>query len=790
MALLRQEMEALQMEENVRLLQSLNAQIAAVIRENPAPYIYERLGTRYRYLFIDEFQDTSVTQWHNLVPLYHEALASDPRNRTLVVGDAKQAIYRWRNGDYEQLQRLPGLIGTDLPPALLQAQEAFDAQLGTDHLKVNRRSLPAIIAWNNTFFGALQPLLPELLRGVYDDLVQEAWRPGWGDVRVTSRTAKRKGDRDAARNRWLVERIAAHGGGEVRYDGDGEIEKVEWKGGGRPLNEIAILVRKNKEGANIAQYLLSVGISPFTEESLLLGRHPLPLAVVYLMRGILDPEHPGHALGFVQCYCALFPGWDEAQLLFAHAVTRERVRADGKTIGERGMDWKGLLREVCPEMDLARFQIEPLVVLMGHLLEKLDGLRRYAPYAEALLEAANQLKGRGKGGIPGFLKAWEQRLAKSSIRAQAAVNSVQIMTIHKSKGLAFPVVLLPMGFEKQRSFKSEITVRLEEGTYGLPAGIFHANDLKASAEERAFLEEYQRTLLDSVNVAYVGMTRPRDVLEMYFDWEPKSKSKPKIEEEAEELPTVSSLWDRAFEQAFGVGLRPAEEGEERVFHAGPEGGLELLRGRVTWAEGSAGSVSAEAAPGPAAASAEAGPEAEPVRVVQLEGMRVGLPVRQLAVAPERTRWTPEGGRLSARERGKWVHRLLAQLPDRRAWEDVRAEWQASHAMPAADKVDLLEAVDRILSLVPVAPFFEPGAEVHSERAFADAEGQIFIPDRLLCTPTGWAVLDFKTGKPRPDHNQQVARYMQQLTAIASGPVSGWLCYLETGDCVSVAPQLF
>jgi ATP-dependent exoDNAse (exonuclease V) beta subunit len=179
-----------------------------------------------------------------------------------------------------------------------------------------------------------------------------------------------------------------------------------------------------------------------------------------------------------------------------------------------------------------------------------------------------------------------------------------------------------------------------------------------------------------------------------------------------------------------------------------------------------------------------------VRVIELEGMRVGLPVRQLAVAPERTRWTPEGGRLSARERGKWVHRLLAQLPDRRAWEDVRAEWQASHAMPAADKVDLLEAVDRILSLVPVAPFFEPGAEVHSERAFADAAGQIFIPDRLLCTPTGWAVLDFKTGKPRPDHNQQVARYMQQLTAIASGPVSGWLCYLQTGDCVSVAPQLF
>ena len=772
MAMLRQEMEALQQEENVRLLQSLNGQIASVIRENPTPFLYERLGTRYRHLFIDEFQDTSVTQWHNLVPLYHEALSSHPDNRTLVVGDAKQAIYRWRNGDYEQLQRLPDLIGTDLPEALRLAEQSFHRHLGGTPLQVNRRSLPEVIGWNNLFFGAMQSLLPAGLSGVYDDLRQEAWRPGTGLVRVESATRKKPAARDAARNRWIVERVAAHGGGEVVRDEAGEVVRVDWKEGvGRPLNDIAILVRTNKEGANIAQFLLSVHISPFTEESLLLGRHPLPLAVVALMRSLLEPSHPAHALTFVQCYCALFPDAQEAELLARFVVERTVQRGDGTPFTERYLDLPALLREVKPEMDLARFQLEPLVVLMGHLLEHLDGLRRYAPYAEALLDGAYQLKGKGKGGIPGFLKAWDLRLAKSSISARASAQSVQVMTVHKSKGLAFPVVLLPMSYQSDRSFKSEIPARRAAGVHRRPAGIITAKALEPSEREEAFLAEYERTLLDAVNVGYVGMTRPRDVLDIFFDWEPVPAKA------AEKRVAVSEVWEQAFQGAFGLPLRPVE-GENLVYHSGPGGGLEAVSGGVVRAEGAPES---ETAPG-----GTKGGRA----VVELEGMRVGMPVRQRAVPPERPWWSPEGGRLSPRERGKQVHRLLSQLPDREAWPGVRAVLEADAGLGATDVRNLVADVERILALPSLAPFFEPGSEVHTERAFAGSEGQIFIPDRLIRTPTGWAVLDFKTGKPRPSDEAQVAGYMRQIAQIETGEVTGWICYLESGTCVAVQALLF
>jgi ATP-dependent exoDNAse (exonuclease V) beta subunit len=171
-------------------------------------------------------------------------------------------------------------------------------------------------------------------------------------------------------------------------------------------------------------------------------------------------------------------------------------------------------------------------------------------------------------------------------------------------------------------------------------------------------------------------------------------------------------------------------------------------------------------------------------------MRVGMPVRQRAVPPERPWWSPEGGRLSPRERGKQVHRLLSQLPDRAAWPGVRTVLEADAGLGATDVRNLVADVERVLALPSLAPFFEPGSEVHTERAFAGSEGQIFIPDRLIRTPTGWAVLDFKTGKPRPSDEAQVAGYMRQIAQIETGEVTGWICYLESGTCMAVQAQLF
>ncbi len=168
---LRQAHQEVQRDENVRTLGTLNRMISEVIRDNPAPYIFERTGERYDHIFIDEFQDTSVTQWHNLAVAVGETLGHG--KLSLVVGDAKQAIYRWRNGDHRQLGALPALVlddGAPLSPALQDAAGRMGDVIERVPIVQNWRSAPQVVDFNNRVFRALSSDLEPRLADVYVDV--------------------------------------------------------------------------------------------------------------------------------------------------------------------------------------------------------------------------------------------------------------------------------------------------------------------------------------------------------------------------------------------------------------------------------------------------------------------------------------------------------------------------------------------------------------------------------------------------------------------------------------------
>ena len=136
LAAIAEEMEDVQASRNVRTFHALHERIARVVRHNPVPFLFERMGSRFRHVFIDEFQDTSVTQWQNLIPLVDHVLSE--RNRALVVGDSKQAIYRWRNGDHRQLLELPNIVDDD-DGAFADAARTFHDALDNQLLDANWR---------------------------------------------------------------------------------------------------------------------------------------------------------------------------------------------------------------------------------------------------------------------------------------------------------------------------------------------------------------------------------------------------------------------------------------------------------------------------------------------------------------------------------------------------------------------------------------------------------------------------------------------------------------------------
>lgn len=172
------ELQELQREENFLHISDFNELIRREILKEPVPYIYYRLGNRFQHFLLDEFQDTSVSQWHNLVPLLANSLSQNTQPpAAVIVGDGKQSIYRFRNGELMIFEQLPAIYSNPGHPGFKEAENLFKDKYITENLNTNRRSQKYIVEFNNAFFGHIAGELNKnqeypLVNKVYADLKQ------------------------------------------------------------------------------------------------------------------------------------------------------------------------------------------------------------------------------------------------------------------------------------------------------------------------------------------------------------------------------------------------------------------------------------------------------------------------------------------------------------------------------------------------------------------------------------------------------------------------------------------
>lgn len=749
LGLIRDELAAVEQEKNVRLLSTLNREIAAIVRDNPAPFIYERIGNRYRNLFIDEFQDTSITQWHNLIQLFEHLVSLNEMG--MVVGDGKQAIYRWRNGNYEQLEALPGLIGNP-GPALVDAARALERAHLPATLDFNRRSGAAIVDWNNKWFASVQHHLPKSLQGVYDDVHQTATAKHQGSVHLACLIQEEGVGKQDQRNAWVVERILYHTGGALVEEGGAKrFVPPDDASAHFSLSDVAVLLRRNKDGAALAQYLMDCGITPWTSESLHLGRHPVTLAVVALLRSVLDPENPAHVLTFAQNYCAIDPTVSEAELLRTHRTETTYLGSDGKERSRSALDSRGLFQAVGPDLHPWELVTAPLTLLVGHCFEALGWSNRFPAYTEGMLELVHEVVTQRRGTLKEFLSHWDRRGHKRSIRVSGAQDAVQIMTPHKAKGLAFKVVIAPVHPEKIDRFKDEIPVQLDAAQFGLPAALLRDSDLKDTVIEHERQAEIDRTVLDALNVAYVAATRAVDRLDigLEFDKEPASDMA---------IQTLPQLLWKGWQEAF----------PERVNSATVRDNFGALDRKEAAAE-----------------EATVGADHEqPLQLGQPYGQRIARPKLHWAALASEGEWTPI-------EHGNAVHGLLGELKHSGDWPGLKERMEHANLWTPQQRAFVAALIESILNGVGTKQFFEARAtEVFAERTVHFGNGELGRPDRVVYLDGVWHVIDFKTGKERDKDKAQVAGYCEVLNAMhPDDSVKGWLIYTETMQLVDV-PVLF
>lgn len=391
---LQHEMEKWMQEEGSVPLSSLYFRLADLLADTATPFIYERLGNQYRHFLIDEFQDTSVLQWNNLLPLVENGLGGG--YDSLLVGDAKQSIYRWRSGEAEQFVQLPRQLDGSAGSYLLESAFALH------QLNTNFRSYETVIDFNNRYFRWWTNKSSMRLQRFYEGLEQLGGKPG-GLVQVELLDTS-AGDEKEEKRQLRLARIA---------DLLRELEAARV-----PWGEIAILVRANELGSSIAEHLLAAGIPVISGESLLLCKQVHIRLVMGVLHYLTYPNDPVNEQLCLRCL--------EQSGLGIPLVKEDLLAYVARTLGK---PWP------------AHWSQLPLAEIPEQVLHFFGLLDRTDPYLLRLLDLLAEKKVRYPQAGQ-LLEWWYEKGQEAALPMPDKGNAVRIMTYHKSKGLEFGVVII------------------------------------------------------------------------------------------------------------------------------------------------------------------------------------------------------------------------------------------------------------------------------------------------------------------------------------------------------------
>lgn len=513
---LRKRREYLEDNNSVELAET-NTLLSRIIGEDDAPFIYERLGTRLNHFLIDEFQDTSRMQWNNLRPLLSESLSRG--NENLLIGDAKQSIYRFRNAD-------PSLIAEKVEKHFGNVRALGDGP-GEN---TNWRSDRDVVEFNNGFFSYLTSRLASETEDAPDAL---DFRALYGNVAQKTRPVA---DDDSSPSHGYVEINVVKG--EKAEDTKNCIVAAmpgvirELLGRGYRLGDIAILVDTNAEGEALinefSRYNSEAGedeprIEFISEQSLKVASSPSVKLILTTLQTIgrgADPEvrtgEDAHRRGRadwsqVECNFRVFalrnPGMSTPEQLEAFLASG----TDSDAVAEMLADMQAVTLPALVEGVAATF-LPP------------EMRRRDAPFIAAFQDIVLEYCESRPSDIASFLQWWERRGAKASISSPEGMDAVNVMTVHKAKGLEFPCVIIPFaqfsflsapkGKTEWRWVRPEV-IGLEGRELPPFLPVDTSSEMDGTRHGDVYREYVDMVTMDSLNKLYVGFTRAVNELYIY-----------------------------------------------------------------------------------------------------------------------------------------------------------------------------------------------------------------------------------------------------------------------------------
>ena len=694
--------KAILKEKNVLTIDQTNKILRNIIDGSDTPFIYEKLGVRYDHFLLDEFQDTSLVQWDNFRPLLENSVAGG--NANLIVGDVKQSIYRWRQSDWDLLEN--------------QVAASFPDSTDVSSLDTNYRSCAEVVEFNNGYFAAAAEYLDrrfgmgETVGSIYSDVEQKVNRQGHGmvDVRFCS-------------DEEYYENILA----AVR----GAVDK------GYRLGEITVLVRLNKEGGNIAQFLIENGVPVVSDDSLRISSSLTVRRLVSLLAGIDNPEdsmahHLADSLGVV------VPSQWHSLVDLCEEVLRRLADADK-----------------------ASFDAETL-------------------YIQSFMDLLLDYVATEGNSLRGFLKRWAED--KSNISSPKSHDAVRIMTVHKSKGLDFPYVIFPsLDSVEFYSFTDRWSQPDVEGT-GLENVADGVYDVCLSGKsvdtlfESRYKEEQLMQYVDNINILYVAYTRASHAMTIIS----RMPSGVELIDEGylgdPELFTGFAQWTFAYLASQGdkLGFR-READEEKGCVTFVKGELPVIEHKD---ERMADVMATSFCSWPLNPSADMDSETD---VCERGRLKFSADALDFFSQDGET-----GVEASNRIKGVVLHDILSRVTvpadlDKSVRKAVlNGELTESQGQEAYALLSM-----RISEAAERGWFPTKDAVVYNESELIDTDGNIRRPDRVVISGEDVIVIDYKFGEPDPRYRSQVRRYVDIWRRMGYVRVSGMLWYVQTGEVVEV-----
>lgn len=690
---LQQISEEFRAEEQIVFISEFNSKIATIVSEEPAPFIYERLGERYQHYLLDEFQDTSTLQWMNLLPLIDNSLSQGKFN--LIVGDGKQSIYRWRNANVQQFNSLPDLNNEQNNPVIEERKENLIRNFEAKILDTNYRSLKQIIEFNNLVFDFLpKKILSENYRSIYDFQTQKIKKDKGGYVSIYY------GDIEK-------DLLEEHNFNTTKQHIQNAIIS------GFDYKDICVIVRSNHQGNAIANFLIDNAIPVISSDSLLLKNNSEVNCIIAFLNYLNNP------LDFVS-----------AASVINYCIKDSLALAKALSSLNKSKNLFSVLNTNNYTIQFDDFSQKNVFDVCVHIITSLNLQKHNPQYIRFFLDEVNDYLVNKTGSVNDFLIWWDKRQDQASLIIPEGVNSVKIMTIHKSKGLEFPIVILPF-FNWDVYKPSNAWVNLEKFNIELPVGVFNiSKGISEAGLDDVYETEKNEQNLDNLNLIYVAFTRAVERLHIISN---KSKTQKK---------ETISLWINSFiesiKQNNNTGFIEFGSPADKLLPEHKEQPDSFDISNVNF-------------------NTNAG-------LVKIKGSH------KLKVTDESEK---------ALANGIKMHYILSEINSANEISIVLEKMSSNGIISDSEKETLCKKINSILKNNTIRNYYSGNYKTKNEAEIITETGEILRPDKVIFDNETVIIIDYKTGLPDvKKHSKQMQKYSDALQDMGVKNIKKILIYLD------------